>query len=188
MICIWTTNRLLRYLHMAYRNLKYQDSKLLRCKAVIESVTDAVLVEVELVRPWNFEAGQFVYLRLPGVSRTAFMQAHPFFVLWWDLNRVTLLAKRRSGFTDSLKLYAEDYKRAKTVTAIIDGPYGKELDFTSFETVLLFATGVGIAGQLSYLKRLMEREGQRATSTRRISLYWEMEHYGKISRPSRNNR
>jgi len=99
------------------------------------------------------------------------MQAHPFFVLWWDNSNVTLLAERRRGFTDSLYLYAENHQSEETTIAIIDGPYGQERDLTNFETVLLFATGIGIAGQLSYLKRLMELRRKRATSIRRISLY-----------------
>lgn len=153
---------------------------MLRCSASIEAVTDAVLVEVKLARTWEFEAGQFVYLRLPEVSRTAFMQAHPFFVSWWDRDTLSLLIEPRRGFTGSLQLYAKEERTKKAdLIAIIDGPYGKELDLTKFETVLLFATGIGIAGQLSYLKRLMEIKDRRATSIKRISLYWEMEYAGK---------
>ncbi|OCK79498.1 hypothetical protein K432DRAFT_299721, partial [Lepidopterella palustris CBS 459.81] len=91
-----------------------------------------------------------------------------------------LLIKPRQGFTGSLQLYTKEKRTKKAnLIAIINGPYSKELDFTRFETILLFATRINITRQLSYLKRLIEIKNRRATSIKRISLYWEIEYIGK---------
>jgi len=165
-------------MHMAYRNINYSAN--LRSRASVEYVADAIIIEVKPARPWECKAGQFIYLRLPELSHTAFMQAHPFFVSWWDSKTLVLLVEPRRGFTESLWCYVKEERTKKTdLIAIIEGPYGKELDFTEYETVLLFATGVGIAGQLSYLKRLMEMRNRSDTSTKRISLHWEMDNRGE---------
>lgn len=43
----------------------------------------------------------------------------------------------------------------KTMKAFINGPYSRELDFSQYSTVLLFATGISITTQLPYLKQLI---------------------------------
>jgi hypothetical protein len=40
---------------------------------------------------------------------------------------------------------------------IIKGLYKKELDLKLHSTILLFATGIGIAGQLLYITQLLKR-------------------------------
>ena len=59
--------------------------------------------------------------------------------------------------------------------AFIEGPYGKELDFSSYGTVVLIATGVGIAHQTAYARRLLEEHHKWNTKTQRVALFWEME-------------
>ncbi|KAI9767709.1 MAG: hypothetical protein M1839_004370 [Geoglossum umbratile] len=59
--------------------------------------------------------------------------------------------------------------------AIIEGPYGNELNLELYGTVLLFATGIGIAGQLPYVKQLLEGYHNCEVKTQRIALFWEMD-------------
>jgi NAD(P)H-flavin reductase len=40
--------------------------------------------------------------------------------------------------------------------AIVEGPYGRELYLETYGTVLLFATGIRIAGQLPYVTQLLK--------------------------------
>ncbi|KAF2181279.1 hypothetical protein K469DRAFT_589592 [Zopfia rhizophila CBS 207.26] len=179
--CLWASNQLLRYVYMVYRNIKYRSPRTFVSSANIKPMEGAVLVEITPARTWKFEAGQFVYLRLPGVSRTAFVEVHPFFVMWWSRDKFELLIESQRGLTASLQHYAQELGSKKSNTmAIIDGPYGKKVDLTRFETVMLFATGIGIAGQLSYLKSLMNIKDKRATSIKRITLFWEIEHLGHL--------
>lgn len=65
--------------------------------------------------------------------------------------------------------------------ALVEGPYGKTLSFGQYGTVLLFATDMGIAGQLPYIGKLLERYQQCKVKTRRIALFWELEAEGRRS-------
>lgn len=61
------------------------------------------------------------------------------------------------------------------VRASIRGPYGCEKNFRNYGSILMFATGIGIAGQLPYIKRLFEDRDIGKTQTQKIFLYWEIE-------------
>lgn len=63
---------------------------------------------------------------------------------------------------------------SKVMKAFIDGPYGRELDLSQYGTVLLFATDIGIAAQLPYLKQLIAERREWDSKTRRIALFWEI--------------
>jgi len=39
--------------------------------------------------------------------------------------------------------------------AFVDGPYGVGYDFSNFGTVLMFATGIGVASHLVYINELV---------------------------------
>ena len=65
--------------------------------------------------------------------------------------------------------------------AVIEGLYGKELDLESYDTVLLFATGMGIAGQLLYVTQLLERYYNHGVTNQRIALFWELDSESKCS-------
>ncbi|PVH68769.1 hypothetical protein DL98DRAFT_205439 [Cadophora sp. DSE1049] len=59
--------------------------------------------------------------------------------------------------------------------AIVEGPCGRELHLESYGTVLLFATGIGIAGQLPYVTQLLEGYHNYEVKGSRIALFWEMD-------------
>ena len=61
------------------------------------------------------------------------------------------------------------------IRAVIKGPYGKELKLDLYGTVLLFATGIGIASQLPYVKKPLKGYRNCEVKTRRIALFWEVE-------------
>ena len=130
-------------MYMAYRNINYSTN--LRSRASVEYIADAIIIEVKPARPWEYKAGQFIYLRLLELSYIAFMQAYLFFISWWDSKILVLLIELRRGFIESLRRYIKEERTKKTdLIAIIKGPYSKELNFTEYKTVLLFATGVRI--------------------------------------------
>src|SRR5438034_115156 len=68
---------------------------------------------------------------------------------------------------------SNDLNQHYKMKATIEGPYGNELNLGSYGTVLLFATGIGIAGQLPYVKQLLEGYHNCKVKTRRIALFWE---------------
>jgi len=55
---------------------------------------------------------------------------------------MVFLIQPRKGFTTDLFLPSKCFRRK----IIIKGPYGKDLHLESYGTVLLFATGIRIAG------------------------------------------
>jgi NAD(P)H-flavin reductase len=68
-------------------------------------------------------------------------------VLWWypydkDQDVVVFIVQRQMGFTHSLSSSTQPIE----LRAIIEGPYGKEIHLNEYGIVLLFATGIGIAG------------------------------------------
>jgi predicted ferric reductase len=144
-------------------------------------VSDGVHVHVQLSRPWRPEAGQYAYLCIPGVSYTSFAQLHPFYISWWyrddqGNSYVVFIVQRQRGFTKNLLLHTgNSFEDGSAMRAVIEGPYGKKLKLDSYGTVLLFATGIGIAGQLPYVENLLEGYHNCEVKTRRIALFWEVE-------------
>ncbi|KPA39435.1 fad--containing protein [Fusarium langsethiae] len=163
----------LSYLHLA-----------LAATGVIESVTTAsiqqighgVEIQVSMPRPLKYRAGQFVFLSIP---RLAAFQFHPFQVAWEYLSDsgrqvVVFVVQPRHGFTGRLRLA----KPMKEYTAFIEGPYGSPTALDQYGTVLLFATGIGIAGQLPYMREQLHLYRKWRTKTRRHVLFWEMDAEG----------
>ncbi len=71
--------------------------------------------------------------------------------------------------------------------AIIEGPYGEELDLKLYSTILLFATGIGIAGQLPYITQLLEEYHNSREKNRRIAVFWELDSESKCSNSHHKN-
>lgn len=138
-------------------------------------VVDAVHVHIRPARPWTPRAGQWVYLTIRRASRTSVIQSHPFFVSWWYRDEegdvIVLVVEKRKGFTKDLF----DVDPRSKIRAIVEGPYGRELQLESYGTVLLFATSIGITGQLAYVAQLLEGYHNCEVKGRRIALFWELD-------------
>jgi predicted ferric reductase len=185
----------LRSGEVLYRNVKY--GKLLS-RAIVRPitfkrssdtdipVTDAVHVHVQLSRSWRPRGGQYAYLCIPGVSYSSFVQWHAFYVSWWYRDAegndvVVFIVQKQRGFSRNLFLHANsDLSQNYGMRALVKGPYGKELDLKSYGTFLLFATGIGISGQLPYVTQLLEGYHNCEVKARRIALFWELESECKL--------
>lgn len=103
-------------------------------------------VEVAVSRPWEFKAGQYMYLYIPSLG---LWTSHPFSVAWASSNRMTsnekrdssdsfnvllgkpqrttmsFLIKQRDGFTNKLlrKVHSSEEGKFKA-TALAEGPFG----------------------------------------------------------------
>lgn len=73
---------------------------------------------------------------------------------------------------------ANDGEASNGIRVLIDGPYGVAKDLSKYGTIVLFATGIGIASQLSYMKSILESPLWK-TGVQRMSLYWEVSSAGK---------
>jgi predicted ferric reductase len=176
------------FIHIVYRNCSYHavfsSAKVVKTR---ESSDQVIRLEFQLPRPCAFRPGQFVYVRMLTLRNLAFLQSHPFYVYSWDAESLSLLVERKSGFTESL--VAEDAPSPQSdpvpeakgvvVRAMIEGPFGKPVDLKSYHNIVLFATGIGIAAQLSHVRPwLKDLQGGFNVTTENIHLYWEIEAEG----------
>lgn len=79
---------------------------------------------------------------------------------------VSLLVQKRASITCELVLLTSPQH------AIVDGPYGGR-KLQQYGHAILFAQGIGIAAQMSYLKALFYGAVNGELPIRRISLIWE---------------
>lgn len=143
-------------------------------------VQDTLEIHIWLRRSWTLEAGQYVCLR-----------GHPFYIARWYTEGnekgkgkiddvIVLVVERRDGFTNRL------FDKWGQSTSLIEGPYGKRLDLwklgngvlnqatDKYTDFILFATGIGIIGQLSYINEIL-----LSSRYTRIKLFWEIDRKGK---------
>ena len=144
------------------------------CKSRILRSNDgsAAQIIIPLFRHFKVRAGMTVYLWLPGLGFGSMAQSHTIPIAWWEddergmAKTIILLVKTGPGNT----LLSHDSR----LTSFIQGPYGRAIDFASYDRVLMVATGMGIAAQLPYLKELvMMKDKKRAT--RQLYVVWQLE-------------
>ena len=139
-IAIWICERLTR-VYLIVRNNAAPGGT----KAEIEALPgDAIRVTLRVARPWKFQPGQHVFLYIP---RIGWWTSHPFSLAWsqeeQDLygekgmtmdrgdvlamkkSSMSLIIRRRTGFTEKLWQKAESSPSGRFITnAIVEGPYG----------------------------------------------------------------
>lgn len=148
-------------------------------------------MNISLARPWHFRPGQHVFITIPSIG---LWTSHPFSVAWSneennsdsekglgldqnDLlanlgNTVSLIVRRRNGFTDALHAKVGKSDGLLTVNAIVEGPYGGMQNLNSYGTVLLFAGGVGITHQVPFVRDLVAGYANATVAVRRLLLVW----------------
>lgn len=198
MISLWIFERIARLVRIIYRNLSRGGCT----KVTVEAMAgDACRVTFELPRPWRYRPGCHVYVYLPSIS---LWMSHPFSIAWSqkrptpyltleneklpmtksdldipNLTRTTtsisLVICKRTGMTAKL------YERAKasptgiiTMSGAVEGPYGGLESLKSYGTVVLFAGGVGITHQISYVRDLLDGNEDGTAATRKIILVWSI--------------
>lgn len=139
-------------------------------------------IDITIPRPWRVRAGQYLFLSIPKLGLFNGVRGHPFVIAWWDRDirglTISLLVKSRTGFTREL-----DRNVNKTLRAFVDGPFGIRHDFGNYGTVIMVATGIGIAGHMPYLKELISGYNSCEVRTRRILLIWQIQEECKCADP-----
>jgi hypothetical protein len=69
-------------------------------------------------------------------------------------------------------------EHSSSLLTLFHGPYGLQHDFGSYGTLVMVATGDGIASMLPHIKVLLERNLNHDVCTRRIMLFWQIEKEG----------
>lgn len=156
LICysVFFFTKALRLVSIIHRSFTFQGGSAAR----VQNLEGAVEIRIRPARALKFRAGEYVYLSLAGLSWLSFLsvlELHPFQIMWSYNDQqgkqiLVVLARVRRGFTRRL-LTSQPMERR----ALLEGPYGRPLKIRQYGTVLLMATGIGIAGQLPYIKELL---------------------------------
>ncbi|MCJ1369209.1 hypothetical protein MMC20_000419 [Loxospora ochrophaea] len=195
-VIFWLVERCVRWVRIVYRNVSRQGCT----RVTVEALPcDACRVSFEVRRPWKYSPGAHVYAYLPSVS---FWMSHPFSIAWCEDSSVVCLSKeeekssrygssidtdalptratttislimaKRTGMTG--KLYEKALKAGGTLKmyGAIEGPYSGYDSLQSYGTVMLFAGGVGITHQLSFVRQLVAGFSEGTIATRKVILVW----------------
>ncbi|RAK76255.1 ferric reductase family protein [Aspergillus fijiensis CBS 313.89] len=187
-IIFWALERAARLAILVYRNCGRESTT-----ALVETMPgDAMRITIKMARPWTFKPGQHIYLYVPAVG---WWTCHPFSVGWSEeaeslsdekgipMNRqdmlglqkttISLLVRRRTGFTDKLFQRAQNSPGGRvSLRALAEGPYGSIHSMDSYGTVLLFAGGVGITHQVPFVRHLVQGYAEGTVAARRVTLVW----------------
>ncbi|KAL8837104.1 MAG: hypothetical protein Q9170_002661 [Blastenia crenularia] len=193
MILLWAFERLTRFALLFYRNVGRGGTK-----AELELLPgDACRVTLQMVRPWAFQPGQYAFVTVPSVG---LWTSHPFSLAWSssaaedaqqdsekgyqisaddilansnDKTSMSLIIRRRNGFTDKLFEKAERSPSGITsITAYVEGPYGGHSVLHSYGTVMIFAGGVGITHQVPFVRDLVAGYASGTVAARKVILVW----------------
>jgi NAD(P)H-flavin reductase len=83
---------------------------------------------------------------------------------------LSVLVQSRAGFTAEL-----DRRRQRSLLAFIDGPYNATHDLGGYGTVVMLASGMGIAGHMPYVKELIHGYNSCEVETRRVLVVWQLD-------------
>ena len=136
----------------------------------------ALEVSLKVPKAWKIRAGQFIQLWTPAAGFWSFFQSHPYVVAWWTEDSkgqaisISLLLKAQNGISRRLS----SKNPSERFVVAVNGPYGTQVNTTTYNTLVLFATGIGIAAQLPVLKQAYMDYQAGTNIVRRISVIWQM--------------
>jgi len=178
---IWFVSYIIRLFYLNWSNPR-SISWLIGEEAAITLLPEnAVKVTIPTRVKWR--PGQYVYLRMPGIS---VFENHPFTIAslcsddfpseYGEQYRDMILVFRPfSGFTRKCVTAAEDNGEWHTYRAFIDGPYGgMQRELAAFDTVILFAGGSGITAIVSQLLDLIKKMRDSRAVTKQVHVVWAL--------------
>lgn len=180
-LAIWGLSYFLRMFNLNWLK-PWRNAWLIGDEAAITLMSEnAIKITIPTQMTWR--PGQFVYLRMPGIS---IFENHPFTISslcsedfpseYGDEYRDCVLVFRPfGGFTRKVLNTAIEKGPLKTYRAYLDGPYGgMQRELAAFETVILFAGGSGITAIVSQLLNLIKRMRDGKAVTKRIEVVWAL--------------
>lgn len=179
-LATFAATSLARYSRLIFRNVLWRRPY---ASATSGRIRDSLCVKITVPRPWKVRAGQYVYIWAPEVSFWSRFESHPFVISWWDDDiqgrgsNIYLFVRPKSGFTRKLVRYEKD-----ELKVWVDGPYGTTIDAADYGSVLMFASGIGIAAQVPYIKEIIREYKAFRARTKRILLVWEVDERGESER------
>lgn len=180
-VAIWLLSYCVRLFFLNWANPRRFSWLIGEESAVTILPENAVKVTIPTQMKWR--PGQYVYLRMPGIS---VFENHPFTIAslcsddfpsdYGEQYRdMTLVFRPFGGFTRKVLNAAINDGPMKTYRAFIDGPYGgMQRDLASFDTVILFAGGSGITAIVSQLLNLIKKMRDGKAVTKQVHVVWAL--------------
>ncbi|KAI9760937.1 MAG: Structural maintenance of chromosomes protein 5 [Chaenotheca gracillima] len=178
-LAIWVSSYIIRLFKLNWTNPR-RLAWLVGDEAAITLMTeDAIKVTIPTQKKWR--PGQYVYLRMPGIS---VFGNHPFTIASLcsddfpseygeEYRDMMLVFKPFGGFTKKVKETAIRKGPFATYRAFIDGPYGgMERRLEAFDNVVLIAGGSGITAIVSQLLELVKRMRDGKAVTKTVHVVW----------------
>ena len=169
----WTS--FLQFSNLWYRNVS---SRRGFPRARVTKISNGIKVTIMFPFRLHIKPGQYINLWIPSISFRSFLQSHPFVVASCTDGEQTileLLIGPQKGLTFKflrISMGVPGSVSADLRLALFSGPHGLSAPLADFETVLLVASGFGIATQLPYLRHLIRGYNDFQVRTRRIHLVW----------------
>jgi len=180
-VAIWVLSYFMRIFNLNWMK-PWRNAWLIGDEAAVTLMAEnAIKITVPTQMTWR--PGQFVYLRMPGIS---IFENHPFTISslcsedfpseYGDLYRdCSLVFRPFGGFTRKVLETAIEKGPFKTYRAYLDGPYGgMQRELAAFDTVILFAGGSGITAVVSQLLNLIKRMRDGKAVTKKIEVVWAL--------------
>ncbi|KAG6028606.1 hypothetical protein E4U19_001410 [Claviceps sp. Clav32 group G5] len=183
-IAIWALAYLLRISKLNWAK-PWRSAFMVGDEAAITLMSeDAIKVTIPTQMRWK--PGQYVYLRIPGIS---LHDNHPFtitslcsedFLSEYGENYrdCVLVFKPFKGFTRKVLDTAIAKGPFHTYRAFLDGPYGgMRRDLAAFDTCILVAGGSGITSLMSQLLNLVKRMREGKAITQKVVVVWAFKRF-----------
>lgn len=180
-LAIWVTSYILRLFFLNWTN-PFRMSWLIGDEAAVTIMPEnAIKITIPTQMKWR--PGQYVYLRMPGVS---VFENHPFTIssLCSDdfpsgygegYRDMVLVFRPFGGFTKKVLRSAIEHGPWHTYRAFIDGPYGgMQRRIEAFDHVVLIAGGSGITAIVSQLLDLIKRMRDGKAVTKSVRVIWAL--------------
>ena len=139
---------------------------------------DKLRVHITVSRQQMIRAGQYIIVSIPKLGVLTGSTRTPFMISWWNQSlkgsTISLLVESRTGFNRQLDRHIN-----KELLAFLDRIYGIKNNFGNQRTILIFMTGICIAGYIPYIKNLINGYNNCQVRTRRILLVWQINKESK---------
>jgi len=138
-------------------------------------------VKITIPTQMKWRPGQYVYLRMPGIS---VFENHPFTIASLcsedfpsaygeGYRDMVLVFRPFGGFTKKVLQKALEHGPWHTYRAFVDGPYGgMQRRIEAFDDVVLIAGGSGITAIISQILSLIKKMRDGKAVTRKIHVIW----------------
>ncbi|KAK5636165.1 hypothetical protein RRF57_011877 [Xylaria bambusicola] len=160
----------------------WRPSFLIGDEAAITLMTENA-IKITIPTQMKWKPGQFVYLRMPGIS---LMDNHPFTIsslcsedfpseYGEQYRDCTVVFKPYGGFTRRVLETAIEKGPLHTYRAYLDGPYGgMRRELAAFDTCILIAGGSGVTAVMSQLLNLIKRMRDGKAITKKVVVVWSL--------------